>query len=359
MAIDAGTVRGGSPVTGSGPAYEPVHLIDSAELVALASDVMTRVGCDADIAAEIAEHLVESDLRGVPSHGVMRLTQYAKQAGTGYVDAGARPAAERNAADRIVVDGNRGFGHPAATLGVRLGIDECRDVGMSVVAVQNCGHTGRLGTYSEMAAAAGMFSMVCGGSRHRWPQVAPHGGIDPKLPTNPYSFGFPAGDDGPVVADFATGMVSGGKVMNAQMRGVELDGEYLLTVDGVPSADPRAYLDGGAIRPFAGARGYGMGLVAELIATALIGADTPEGNWIMLFLDADSYRDQEAVAATVTEILEDVRSSRTAAGFDRVEVPGQREYALATQRRRDGIPIPVPVWTGLVELRGGLRQQQP
>ena len=334
---------------------ELVHVVSAGELTALATGVMTCVGCAPDIAAEIAAHLVGADLCGVPSHGTMRLTQYAKQAQTGYVDAAGRPSADRNAAGRIVVDGNGGFGHPAAALGMRLGIEECRDAGMSVVAVQNCGHTGRLGTYSETAAEAGMFSIVCGGGRRdRWRQVAPHGGIDPKLPTNPYCFGFPAGDDGPVTVDFATGMVSGGKVMNARMRGVQLDGEYLLTADGTPSSDPGAYLDGGAIRPFAGARGYGMGLVAEIIAMALIGAETVEGNWLMLLVDTASYRAPDALTAAVAEILDDVRSSRTAPGFEQVEIPGQREHALAAQRRRDGIPIPESVWTGLVELRDRL-----
>ncbi|MXV98176.1 MAG: Ldh family oxidoreductase [Acidimicrobiaceae bacterium] len=330
---------------------EPVHVVGVEELIALATDVMTRVGCDLDIAAEIAEHLVGADLCGVPSHGTMRLTQYAKQAQTGYLNPEGRPSGARNPAGRIVVDGNGGFGHPAAALGMRLGLEECRDAGMSVVAVQNCGHTGRLGTYSDTAAAAGMFSIVCGGGRRDlWPQVAPHGGIDPKLPTNPYCFGFPAGDGGPVIADFATGMVSGGKVMNARVRGMQLDGEYLLTADGTPSADPGAYLDGGAIRPFAGARGYGMGLVAEIIAMALIGGDTPEGNWLILLVDTSSYQAPDALRTAVGEILDDVRSSRTAPGIERVEIPGQREHALAEQRRHEGIPIPESVWTGLIDL---------
>ena len=330
---------------------EPVQVVGVAELTAFATTVMTRVGCDRDISAEIADHLVAADLRGVPSHGVMRLTQYAKMAETGYLDASARPSSARNAAGRIVVDGNGGFGHPAVALGTNLGIEECRDAGMSVVVVQNCGHTGRIGTYSETAAAAGMFSIICGGGmRQRWRQVAPHGGIDPKLPTNPYSFGFPAGDDGPVIVDFATGMVSGGKVMNARVRGVLLDGEFLLAADGTPSADPGAYLDGGAIRPFSGARGYGMGLMAEIVATALMGTDTVEGNWLIMLVDTACYRAPDALRAAVAEILDDVRSSRPAPGFERVEIPGQREHALAEQRRRDGIPIPVPVWTGLVEL---------
>ena len=330
---------------------EPVHVVGVEELTALATDVMTRVGCDLDIAAEIAEHLVGADLRGVPSHGTMRLTQYAKQAQTGYLNPEGRPGGGRNPAGRIVVDGNGGFGHPAAALGMRLGIAECRDAGMSVVAVRNCGHTGRLGTYSEMAAAAGMFSIMCGGGRRDlWPQVAPHGGIDPKLPTNPYCFGFPAGEGGPVIADFATGMVSGGKVMNARVRGIQLDDEYLLTADGTPSADPGAYLDGGAIRPFAGARGYGMGLVAEIIAMALIGGETPEGNWLILLVDTSSYRAPDALRTAVGEILDDVRSSRTAPGIERVEIPGQLEHALAEQRRHEGIPIPESVWTDLIDL---------
>ena len=339
---------------------EPVHVVEVAELTGFAAGVMARVGCDPDIAAEIAEHLVAADLRGVESHGIMRLTQYAEMAGTGYLEAGARPSAARNAAGRIVVDGNGGFGHPALGLGTRLAVEECGDAGMSVVLVQNCGHTGRIGTYSETAAAAGMFSMICGGGmRLRWRQVAPHGGIDPKLPTNPYSFGFPAGEDGPVIADFATGMVSGGKVMNARVRGVQLDGEYLLTADGAPSADPGAYLDGGAIRPFAGARGYGMGLMAEIVASALMGTDTVEGNWLIMLVDAACYRAPEAVVAAVAEILDDVRSSRPAPGFDRVEIPGQREHALAEQRRRDGIPVPESVWTGLVELHARLAARPP
>jgi len=153
-----------------------------------------------------------------------------------------------------------------------------------------------------------------------------------------------------VIVDFATGMVSGGKVMNARVRGVQLDGEYLLTADGTPSADPGAYLDGGAIRPFAGARGYGMGLMAEIVASALMGTETVEGNWLIVLVDTACYRPPEAVAAVVEEILADVRSSRPAPGSDGVEIPGQREHALAEQRRRDGISIPVPVWTSLVEL---------
>lgn len=328
-----------------------MHVVGAGELTGFAAGVMVRVGCDPDISAEIAEHLVAADLRGVESHGVMRLTQYARMAETGYLDAGARPNAARNAAGRIVVDGNGGFGHPAVALGMSVGIEECRDAGMSVVVVQNCGHTGRVGTYSETAAAAGLFSIICGGGRRqRWRQVAPHGGIDPKLPTNPYSFGFPAGDGGPVIVDFATGMVSGGKVMNARMRGVQLDGEYLLTADGAPSADPGAYLGGGAIRPFAGARGYGMGLMAEIVATALMGAATVEANWLIMLVDTACYQTPDVVVAAVTEILEDVCSTRPAPGFERVEIPGQREHALAEQRRRDGIPIPMPVWKSLIEL---------
>ena len=344
------------PATGE----ERVHVVGVEELTGFAADVMTRVGCTPDIAVQIAEHLVAADLRGVSSHGVMRLTQYAGMAETGYLDPGGRPSAARNAAGRIVVDGNGGFGHPAVALGMSLGIEECRDAGMSVVVVQNCGHTGRMGTYSETAAEAGMFSIICGGGRRqRWRQVAPHGGIDPKLPTNPYSFGFPAGEGGPVIVDFATGIVSGGKVMNAQVRGVQLDGEYLLTADGTPSADPGAYLDGGAIRPFAGARGYGMGLMAEIVATALMGTATVEANWLIMLVNTACYRAPDVVVAAVTEILDDVCSTRPAPGFDRVEIPGQREHALAEQRRRDGIPIPVPVWTSLRELDERLPARRP
>lgn len=330
-------------------------VVDAEELLAFATEVLSLIGCDDDIAAVIAEQLVGSDLRGVHSHGTMRLTQYARQGATGYLDPVARPSLERTERGRLLVKGNGGFGHPAMSTATAEGISLARRDGSAVIAVVNCGHTGRIGAYAEMAAGAGMASIITGGGqRERWRQVAPHGGAEPKLPTNPWAFGFPGTSDGPVVADFATGMISGGATFRAAKEGRRLPGRYVLHADGVSTDDPKVYLEGGAIRPFAGPKGYGMGLITSLLSTALLGHDTVEGNWIIFLLDTSAYRSPDAIEAMVAEVVADLRSTIPAPGFDRVEIPGQREHRLMLERRRTGIPIHPAVWRDLEDLHARL-----
>ena len=329
--------------------------VDADDLLALATEILSLIGCDEDIASVIADHLVASDLRGVHSHGTMRLTQYAGQAATGYLDPSRRPTIEPTEGGQLLIQGNGGFGHPALKLATDEGIDLARRDGSAVVAVVNCGHSGRIGAYAEMAAGAGVASIITGlGQRERRRQVAPHGGAEPKLPTNPWAFGFPGTSDGPIVADFATGMISGGATFRAAKEGRRLPGRYVLDSAGVPTDDPAVYLDGGAIRPFAGPKGYGMGLVTELLATALLGYDTVEGNWIIFLVDTSAYRSPDAVEATVAEVLDDLRSTVPAPGFDRVEIPGQREHRLMLHRRRTGIPLHPNVWKELEDLHARL-----
>lgn len=318
----------------------------------MAHEVLLAIGCAPPSAAIIAEHLVEADLRGVSSHGTMRLTQYAKQAQTGYLNPAGTPTATQTARGSTVVDGGGGYGHPAMMMGVREAIERARGSTSSVVAVRNCGHTGRLGHYAEVAAGSDIATIIAGGGRRDlWRQVAPHGGIDPKLATNPWAFGFPGTDAGPIVVDFATAAAAGGRVMAAKKRGERLGSPDLLTADGEPTDNPDAYLtDGGSIRPFAGPKGFGMGLIAELFASAMLGDDTPESNWIIVAIDVSAFQNSESRLHLVQALIDDVTSSRPAPGFDRVEIPGQRSHARMLERRRAGIPMHEGVWRELQEL---------
>ena len=331
-------------------------VVSADALTSFATEILSAIGCDEDIADAIASHLVGSDLRGVHSHGTMRLTQYEKQASSGYLDPTGRPRVERTGRGAVVIQGNAGFGHPAMNLAMTEAVTLAKQHGSAVVAVTNCGHTGRLGHYAEMAATAGLASIIGGGGRREhWRQVAPYGGVEAKLPTNPWAFGFPGTGDGPIIADFATGMTSGGKTQEARKRGQPMGGVFLQTSEGVPTDDPNAYLrDGGAIRPFAGARGYGMGLIAELLATAMLGTETVECNWVIVLIDVTTYRSSNKISEMVSDIVDDMRSTRPAPGFDRVEVPGQREHSIMTERLKNGIPIHPAVWSELQDLHSRL-----
>lgn len=240
---------------------------------------------------------------------------------------------------------------------VEKGLELVHAGGMSVVAVRNVGHTGRIGAYSERGAEAGCLAIVFGGgARHIWQQVAPFGGIDPMLPTNPYSIAVPGGDHGPVVLDFATGSSSGGRAMAAHVKGELFDEPTFIDGDGRPSRDPNAYLSGGAILPAAGPKGYGMGVVAELMADALLGPVDVEGSWLLLFVKLGRFRSEQDYQPEAERLLDELRSSRPAEGFDRVEIPGERERAIREQRLADGIPMDDAVWSTLEKLRNELGQ---
>jgi len=193
----------------------------------------------------------------------------------------------------------------------------------------------------EKGAQAGCLTiMFGGGSRKDWRQVAPYGGARGMLPTNPYAFAIPAGERGPVVIDFATGMAAGGKIYAAKMSGRPLAEGLCIDAAGNPTTNPDDYFNGGAILSMAGPKGYGMALVAELLGEAILGQAMDGMNWICLAIDLSRFRASSTYRAAAEECLAELRDCPPAPGFDRVEVPGEREAALRLERLTTGIPIP-------------------
>lgn len=330
--------------------------IPSATVRDVLRGILTAKGCSAGEAEEVTEHLVETDLSGMESHGVMRVLQYAEQYDSGYLrpDARRRLVVEPNGHEWV--DGGGGIGIPTMRMAVDRVCDIAQANGFGVMSVRHVGHTGRLGAFADAAGQRNCFLMIVGGGgRQNWRQVAPFGGKSAVLPTNPYCFGIPGGDRGPVVVDFATSMVAGGWVHAARAAGALLPEGALIDREGCPSRDPQSYFAGGAILPKGGAMGYGLAVMAEMLCDAMLGPATTEVNWLLLALDTTRYRSMDARQSAAEDILAELRACPPAPGFRRVEVPGERERDMRGEGGGEFVTLPASTWRSIVALARSLR----
>ena len=326
---------------------------DHLELIVRA--VMTAKGCPDDIAAAVGKHLIDADLSGVESHGAWRIIQYANYYDSGYLKADARPELLQNGKGAWLVDGNGAIGIPAMTLATDQVVAAAKEQGIAAIALHSVGHTGRLGAYAETAANEGCLMIIIGGGRRQnWRLVAPYGGAKALMSTNPYAIGIPGGLRGPVVIDFATSAAAAGWVYGAKVAGAKLPDGVLIDKDGKPSRDPQDYFDGGAILTACGAKGYGLAVAAEMIAEAMLGPTTTECNWLMLALECARYREASAMRITAEEILAELRNCPPAPGFERVEVPGERERDRRAEAAGKPISLPTTTWEEIRKLVAAL-----
>ena len=328
--------------------------VSETEAVSVMVDILRGLGCETDDAACIARHLAEASLSGVESHGVMRILQYARQFQSGYMKPVATPSVTNRDGAFITIDGDGGHGIPAMGTAFEAAGKVAAEIGIAVAAIMNLGHTGRHGAFAEAAARNGLMSiLIGGGNRNIWRQVAPYGGATAKLPTNPWCVGLPGGDLGPVVMDLATSMVAGGWVYAAQSAGAALPEGCIIDRDGMPTTDPSDYFNGGAILPAAGQKGYALALTAELIAEALIGPVKTEANWLLVMIDTNRMTATDTLHSRAEVILKDIRTCPPAPGFERVEIPGERERRLHAESA-GVIAVPEATWTDILNLRSSL-----
>lgn len=325
----------------------------------IVSDVLERLflakGCSSAEAREVAEHLIETDLSGMESHGVMRALQYAEQYDSGYLRPNAQPRVVAGANGMEWVDGDGGIGIPAMRIAVDHACETALERGVSVLPVKNVGHTGRLGAFAERAGNRHCFVMIVGGGgRQNWRQVAPFGGRKAILPTNPYCFGMPGGARGPVVVDFATSVIAGGWVHAARAAGALLPEGALIDREGHPSRDPQAYFGGGAILAKGGAMGYGLAVMAEMLCEAMLGPVTTEVNWLIVAIDTKRHRDPHVMQQVAEEILAELRECPPAPGFARVQVPGERERDERVRNQDSIVTLPASTWKAIRALASTL-----
>lgn len=312
--------------------------------------LLRSAGLSRKTAAEVAAHLVESDCCGTESHGIVRTLQYAKELRNGKLNPSAKTQVTRKTPTHLSIDANGGIGIPAMRQAVEEAAKAARDHGLAIAELRGAGHTGRLGAFAEAVALEGVLTIIIGGgNRKTWRMVAPYGGTEPLLPTNPYCIGIPGGAQGPVVLDFATATIAGGWIYAAREAGVDLPVGAVIDKHGAPTLNPEDYFSGGAILAKGGQMGSGLALVAEIIGEAMLGpVEKGEINWLILALDSTRYRALEKIHASAEEILVEIRACRPAKGFSEVEVPGERERRSLAKTKC--LSVPRRIWQQIAKL---------
>ena len=218
------------------------------ELQRFAEEVITCTGTAPEQAAVVARHLVEGNLVGLESHGVLRLRQYHDAVQAGQIDPTVLPTVESETAGTAVVDARAGWGAPAGYLAVELAERKARAVGVAAVSVKNAAHIGRSGSYVLRLAEHGLVAQLFCGLVHA-AFVVPWGGREARFGTNPIAIAIPGGD-GPVVMDIATSATAEGKVQVYRNAGRPMPEGLIIDAQGHPSTDPNDVYRGGGILPF-------------------------------------------------------------------------------------------------------------
>ncbi len=328
--------------------------LDAATLRQFTSDIFRRAGTPDNEARIVADHLVDANLTGHDSHGVIRVPGYVQQIQKGTLVPGAELRLIQDRPALGLLDGAWNFGQVAMRRATEIAIDKVKREGIAYVGVVRCNHIGRLGEYTALAANRGVASFVTV-SLPTSSIVAPYGGARGALGTNPISFGFPAGAGEPdFVFDAATSVSAEGKVRVARDKGVNLPPGRIIDRTGGPSVKPQDLYDGGALLTAGEHKGYALSLASLMFSAVLTHAwEHAQGGdpsaAAIIALDAEAFGPREALARHVAWLYARMRGTPPAEGFEAVLIPGEPELRSRAERLANGVPLPERTWAALVE----------
>ncbi len=332
------------------------------ELQQFVESCLTTVGLSEVAARETAEMLAMTDAMGVFTHGTKLLAGYFKKLqGGGYVPQ-AVPQIERQGPSWAVVDGASGLGQVGSRFAVEIAMTKARQTGVAYVGLRNTGHIGAAGAYAALAARAGFIAMITGNDM---PSVAAPGSRTAVLGSNPLAYAAPHFDGDPILLDIATAAVAGGKIYAAIQRGESIPNTWLIDRAGQPTTDGSLYPAEAALAPMAGHKGYGLGLWCEIMSAVLPGGHLTwqVGSWIFdapskpswhnasfLVIDVEAVAPRAEYNQRLQHIIDEIHAAPTAAGVDRVLLPGEREWANYRRAQTAGIELPNDVVAKLEEV---------
>ena len=330
------------------PGEDKERRIAAADLVDIATRIFKACGMSETDARLVAASLVHADLRGIHSHGVLRVTDYVAKLTRNGVDPRARPACVSDRDGALVIDGNNAMGQVAGQFAIEQVMARASRTGVAFAAVRGSNHCGALDWYTLQAARADMISVA---GTNALPTMAPTGGTEKIVGLNPISIAIPCANEEPIVLDVALGATAHGKIRVYAQKGEPIPEGWAFDAGGSPTTDAIAALEG-LIQPIGAHKGIGLAVMVGLIASVLSGAGygTESGNMVdgaapgkdgqfYMALDVSAFRDVVAFKSHAARVAKEFRDSRRMDGVDRLALPGDIERAIAARNQRLGIPL--------------------
>jgi LDH2 family malate/lactate/ureidoglycolate dehydrogenase len=324
-------------------------------LIQFGQGLLTSLGAPHEEASLVARLLVEANLSGHDSHGVMQIPGYLEAYAEGLIAPGAGFTHERETAATALIDGHWGFGQRLAHAATRLAIDKAKRCGISAVGAYHCYHVGHLGAYVRLAAEAGMVAIMAVNDGGGGQRVVPHGGVAGRLSTNPLAIGLPTGTAAPFILDISTSVVAEGQVRLQRLRGEPLPLGWMIDTLGQATTDPEDFFrHTGSLLPLggdAGHKGYGLALAVEVLAGILARAGhsrtplPPYNNGLFsIVVDIGRFLPVEEFTAEVRDLIAYIKSCPPASGVDEIVYAGERAAHTRRHRLRHGIEIDPETW---------------
>src|ERR1700731_3143141 len=334
--------------------------VQADRLIDIANGLLVAAGASAEEAATIARYNIGANLVGHDSHGIILIPSYVERIKVGHIVPGAPFKIVQESPTTTVIDGHWGFGFVVNERAMRLTIEKAKTANVAAATVFRQSHVGRLGAYPLMAAQAGMIGIATADSGRSPKAVAPFGGREARLGTNPISIAVPSDLEAPFYLDMATSAVAAGKIQLAAARGEEIPTGWIVDNEGRQTTDPKQFRKGGALLPLGGSEGYkGSGLAAmvEVLCGLLTGLGfgvEPTGRHndgcFMAVFNVAAFRPLAEFKKDVGEFVAYLKATPPAEGSKAGLYPGEIEHMREADRRQNGIDVEDATWFKLRSL---------
>ncbi|MDD3428222.1 MAG: Ldh family oxidoreductase [Caldisericia bacterium] len=322
-----------------------------------------------DEEAEIgSDHLIENNLLGIHSHGIIRILQYALEVKEQKrLKLNVTPKILRQEEGVTLMDAGFCLGPVAGIKASETAIDLAKRYGIGNVTVKNCHHTGRVGAYTSLAAKNNMIGLACFNCANKnIMRVAPFGGREGRITTNPISFACPRNKEFPFLVDMATSTVAEGKVRVAKNKKEKIPNDWIIDKFGKSSNNPKDLYNGGALLPLGGYKqghkGFALGLIVEILAGALSGNKVAQkniqqdgGGFFILVLDINKYLPLDEFKNEIEKLFLHIKDTPKLPGFEEIFIPGEIEYYNKIRNLREGIFLEDKTWNDIIELSKNLK----